>query len=130
MNGHVAGNQSQTQANWQELAIQEERQYKVNSQMWEASIRTNCGGKQNFKIIQFITCEEDEKYGSDWQKLVCKQALIPIVVSERFWRETGRNVARNAINRSRQNTSTAMKRKFQGECKKCTIILATFSMQH
>jgi hypothetical protein len=111
--------------NWQQ-GLQED-QYKVNAQLWEASIRLNCG-KQNFKIIQFIMCEEDEEYGSDWQKLVCKQALIPIDVCERFWRETGRNVARRAINRRRQNTNVAMKKKFQGEC--CKVRRMEYNLTH
>jgi hypothetical protein len=58
----------------------------------------NCG-KYNFKLIQFIVDDDVELFGSDWQKLVCKQINIPEQYSERFWHERGKKVARMAINR-------------------------------
>lgn len=91
-----------------------EAQYQVSAKMWEASVKMNCG-KNNFKLIQFIVDDDVEMFGSDWQRLVCKQINIPEQYAERFWQERGKRVARMAINRRRQNTAIAMKKKFKGK---------------
>jgi hypothetical protein len=97
-----------------------EAQYQVSAKMWEASVKMNCG-KYNFKLIQFIVDDDVELFGSDWQKLVCKQINIPEQYSERFWHERGKKVARMAINRRRQNTGIAMKKRFKGKYRRGLI---------
>jgi hypothetical protein len=57
-----------------------------------------------------------EFFGYDWQKLVCKQINIPEQYSESSGQERGKKVARIAINRRRQNTGIAMKKRFKGKC--------------
>jgi hypothetical protein len=47
--------------------------------------------------------------------LVCKQINIPEQYSECFWHERGKKVASMAINRRRQNTGIAMKKRFKGK---------------
>lgn len=91
-----------------------EAQYQVSAKMWEASVKINCG-KNNFKLIQFIVDDDVEMFGSDWQRLVCKQINIPEQYAERFWQERGKRVARMAINRRRHNTAIAMKKRFKGK---------------
>jgi hypothetical protein len=92
-----------------------ETQYQVSAKMWEASVKMNCW-RNNFKLIQFIVDDDVEKmFGSDWQKLVCKQINIPEQNAERFWQERGKKVARMAINRRRQNTGISMKKRFKGK---------------
>jgi hypothetical protein len=91
-----------------------ETQYQVSAKMWEASVKMNCW-KNNFKLIQFIVDDDVEMFGSDWQKLVCKQINIPEQYAERFWQERGKKVARMAINRRRQNTGISTKKRFKGK---------------
>jgi hypothetical protein len=63
--------------------------------------RQKVGKHLLFGNIQFITCEEDEKFGSVWQKLLCA------VSCELFWKTKGMTEARKALNRKRQNTNNA-----------------------
>lgn len=90
-----------------------EEKYKRCSLLWDAGIRKNIG-KKFFNVIQFILNDEDEEYGSDWQKLVCSELMVPIEDCERFWNECGKKTARVTISRRRQNTTRAMKDQFVG----------------
>jgi hypothetical protein len=63
-----------------------------------------------------ITCDEDEKFGSMWQKLLCRKLPgCPIEKQELFWKTKGMAEARKALNRKRRNTNNAMKREFVGK---------------
>jgi hypothetical protein len=88
-------------------------QCQVSAKMWEACVKMNCG-KYNFKPIQFIVDDDVEFFGSDWQKLICKQINIPEQYAERFWQERGKKVVRMAINQRRQNTEISTKKRFKG----------------
>jgi len=98
---------------WSEEAVREET-YKRCALLWDGGIRKNVG-KKFFGVIQFILSDEDEEYGSDWQKLVCKELMVPDYECERFWNECGKKTARTTINRRRQNTTMAMKKRFIGK---------------
>jgi hypothetical protein len=99
-----------------------------DEEVWVATIKQRVG-KQLFGNIQFITCEEDEKYGSVWQKLLCRKLPgCPIEKQELFWKTKGMTEARKALNRKRQNTNNAMKREFigklnnNGDCVVCGVV--------
>jgi hypothetical protein len=66
-----------------------ETQYQVSAKMWEASVKTNCW-RNNFKLIQFIVDDDVDMFGSDWQKLVCKQINIPETMLSAFGRKEER----------------------------------------
>jgi hypothetical protein len=98
---------------------QQEEDPEGDEGIWLVAIRHNVG-KHLFGNIQFITCEEDEKFGSSmWQKLVCPNKLpgrcCPIEKHELFWKTKGMTEARKALNRKRQNTNNAMKREVVGK---------------
>ena len=92
-----------------------EEEPQGDEEIWLGAIRQKVG-KHLFRNIQFITCEEDEKFGSVWQKLLCRQLPgCPIEKQELFWKTKGMTEARKALNRKRQNTNNAMKREFIGK---------------
>ena len=92
-----------------------EEEPEGDEEIWLGAIRQKVG-KHLFGNIQFITCEEDEKFGSVWQKLLCRQLPgCPIEKQELFWKTKGMTEARKALNRKRQNTNNAMKREFIGK---------------
>jgi hypothetical protein len=68
-------------------------------------------------LYNFIVDDDVEKFGSDWQRLVCRQIMVNKEVCERFWNDRRQEkTARKAMNRRRQNTCSAMKKKrFQGK---------------
>ena len=74
--------------------------------------------KRYFSSCQMITRDADEKYGSNWQKLVCHELPFPPdatdKLKERMWNEFAKQQARNVLNRRRQNTTTVMKKTFKG----------------
>ena len=72
--------------------------------------------KNTFKNQQFITCNDDECFGTPWQKEVCHVAQVNKYVQQ-FWNTKGMAEARTAMNRRRQNTATAMKKTFMGMLK-------------
>jgi hypothetical protein len=100
------------QAAW--VASVREQRYRRSADLWEGGIKKNIG-KKYFNVIQFISCELDEEYGSDWQKLVCQELAVPEEECERFWNEVGKRTARKTINTRRQNTTLAMKKRFKGK---------------
>lgn len=89
-------------------------QYKICAGAWETNVRKGVG-KKFFNFMQFVD-ESAERYGSQWQDVVCKIGGVPQSLSERFWEDRGRKIARATINRRRQNTAIAMRKKFKGEC--------------
>jgi hypothetical protein len=95
---------------------QQEEDPEGDEGIWSVAIRHNVG-KHLFGNIQFITCDEDEKFGSMWQKLLCRNKLpgCPIEKHELIWKAKGMAEARKALNRKRQNTNNAMKREFVGK---------------
>ena len=46
--------------------------YKENEDCW-CSVTRTVVGKHIFDVCQFITCKEDEMYGSEWQQQVCSK---------------------------------------------------------
>ena len=99
-------------------AVREDNVYKTMADMWEQAIKKNCA-KKYFGYVQFLDDDELEKFGSDWQKLVCKQVNVLDDYAEAFWKDKGRNAARTSINNKRGNTSVAIGKKFKGEEWRC-----------
>jgi hypothetical protein len=82
---------------------------------WKNRIRGNAG-KKFFKMIQFIRTDEQERYGSQWQRLVCNDAEIPTEHRQAFWdKHGGKAAARRAINVRRMNIQNQIKKIFQGK---------------
>lgn len=76
--------------------------------------------KYMFNSTQFITNPEQEEWGSIWQDLVCDHMPRPSgphkeVITEEFWKQHGRSMARSHLNRRRQNTTQTMKTRFRGK---------------
>jgi hypothetical protein len=88
-----------------------EARYKDFSKLWSVGIRKNVG-KRYFSYMQFVD-QQEERVGGNWQRLVCEAVGVP--ESIRFWLDVGKKVARSTINRRRQNTTNAMKKRFQGK---------------
>jgi hypothetical protein len=88
-------------------------EYKWNVGAWETHVRKKVG-KMFFNVMQFVD-EDDERYGSTWQGLVCATARVSEKWRERFWLDKGMKIARATINRRRQNTAMAMRKKFKGK---------------
>jgi hypothetical protein len=83
--------------------------------------------KQCFKSIQFIVDEEDEEYGSDWQKLVCAKAEVDPDQAEKFWNRKpggGLVTARATLLSKASNTTNAMKKVFMSKSSKsfCQVV--------
>jgi hypothetical protein len=76
-------------------------------------IRKNVG-KRYFGYMQFVD-QQEERVGGNWQRLVCEAVAAPESIRDRFWLDAGKKVARSTINRRRQNTTNAMKKRFQGK---------------
>jgi|JI7StandDraft_1071085.scaffolds.fasta_scaffold371190_1 hypothetical protein len=71
-----------------------------------------------FAHVQFLGDEEDEAFGSDWQREICGNANMSHLSRDAvsyFWRKRGMVTARKLLNRRRQNINTAMKKKFLGK---------------
>ena len=90
-----------------------EATYQMLAEAWVTNVRKTVG-KKCFNFMQFVL-EVHEHYGSTWQKIVCETVRVPENMRERFWEDKGKKTARTTINRRRQNTATAMKKKFKGE---------------
>jgi hypothetical protein len=94
-----------------------EAHYSINEHLWCTTVRDRVS-KELFDDMQFITCDEQESYGSEWQQEVCERAGINqhgMDYVKAFWQRKGRVLARKTLNRRRQNTNTAMKRMFLGK---------------
>jgi hypothetical protein len=72
-------------------------------------------GKKHFRMVQFITSDNQEAYGSKWQKIVCNECEVPRDKRKEFWNRKGKATARATINRRRMNATNAIKKVFQGE---------------
>jgi hypothetical protein len=90
-----------------------EARYKDFSELWSVGLRKNVG-KRYFSYMQFVD-QQEERIGGNWQKLVCETVGVPESIRDRFWLDIGKKVARSTINRRRQNTTNAMKKRFQGK---------------
>ena len=98
----------------QEADQMESEYYDKNEDCWCSVIRTVVG-KHVFDVCQFITCKEDEMFGSEWQQEVCSKARVKKKYQELFWRKKGMREARKPLNRRRQNTTNSMKKPFLGK---------------
>jgi hypothetical protein len=58
-----------------------------------AAVRTAVSTKHTFKNQHFITCDNDECFGSPWQKEVCHVARVDKYVKQ-FWSTKGMAEAR------------------------------------
>jgi hypothetical protein len=47
--------------------------YSINEPLWCTTVRDRVS-KELFDDMQFITCDEQESYGSEWQQEVCERA--------------------------------------------------------
>jgi hypothetical protein len=90
-----------------------EARYKDFSKLWSVGIRKNVG-KRYFSYMQFVD-QQEERVGGNWQRLVCEAVGVPESIRDRFWLDVGKKVARSTINRRRQNTTNAMKKRFEGK---------------
>jgi len=95
-------------------AVRETNIYKNLVGLWEGGIKKNCA-RLNFGYVQFLDDEEDEKFGSMWQKIVCEQVGVIPEYTELFWQEKGRAAAKRSICNRRSNTSVAVGRRFKGK---------------
>lgn len=95
---------------------EEEKKKRMEAQenMWKL-ICPKVIGKTFFNDVQFINSAEEEKYGSDWQREVCDTIGCPTDIEEEFWTYTGKKLARQMLNRRRQNTTGMMCKKFGGK---------------
>jgi hypothetical protein len=68
-----------------------------------------------YKRMLILNDNEDDKYGSIWQKLLCHKAGVPKEDQQEYWNEKGGMVAaREALRRKRSNLTNAMKERFEG----------------
>jgi hypothetical protein len=86
---------------------------------WNGSI-THIISKHFFNAVQFITSASEEEWGSNWQELLCNYCPRPLganrdAIMEKFWGLHGKSIARNHLNRRRQNTTQMMKTRFKGK---------------
>jgi hypothetical protein len=72
--------------------------------------------KKCFSSIQFIVSVQVEEFGTQWQKIACKNSDIDPDRAEEFWVRKGQTTARAALNRKSMNTTDAMKELFLSKC--------------
>jgi len=111
----MTADQHQQQTEQQLQATDELREYEYNKQVvsW-CDILPKRVSNDLFQYLPFVT-KEHETFGSEWQQLVCAKVGVPPECQKRFWGERGMNLARRAVNRRRNTTTTAMKNKFIGK---------------
>ena len=104
----------QPQQQQQELQkVRDDEAYKLQCDNWSNLIKGG-SARKHFKMMQFISNDSQEEYGSRWQKIICNDVLIPPDKRKDYWNREGKAAARMAINRRRQTISNAMKIKFKG----------------
>jgi hypothetical protein len=68
-----------------------------------------------FKYVQFINREEEVMYGSDIQKVVCKQCHIPENNRLEFWTNVGSDKVEEVLRRKRQTVATSFRCVFESK---------------
>lgn len=91
----------------------DEQFYNENENHWKISI-TTAVRLTLFDERQFLSCEKQEVFGSDWQKKVCNKSSVPKVYQQPFWNRVGKVEARKTLNKRRQTCTNAMKKTFIG----------------
>ena len=84
---------------------------KVN---WQVLATKNVA-KSYFNNVQFTT-GLDDKYGSTWQRMICKVVPLNKDIEKEFWNTFGKKLANQMISRRRQNVTGFMKKKFESKC--------------
>jgi hypothetical protein len=68
-----------------------------------------------FNYVQFINREEEIMYGSDIQKVVCKQCHIPENNRLEFWTNVGSDKVEKVLRRKRQTIATSFRSQFESK---------------
>ena len=68
-----------------------------------------------YKYIQFVNRDEDIRYGSDVQQLVCDHLEIPDVDGRRFWNNVGERTTIEALKRKQQTIGNAFRKRFESK---------------
>jgi hypothetical protein len=105
--------------------LKDESDFAKKCEHWCTAISTTVY-KQCFYSKQLIVDEDEEAFGSDWQKVVCAKAEVDPKRAEEFWEEKkGKSTARDALNNKRSNTTNAMKKVFLSKCS-CKLFCKEF----
>lgn len=65
-----------------------------------------------FRYVQFINRDRDIEFGSNIQKIVCKECNIPELEQREYWSACGIDEVLLVLRRKRQAVSTSMKARF------------------
>ena len=68
-----------------------------------------------FKYVQFINREEEIMFGSNIQKVVCKQCRIPENSQLEFWTNVGSDKVEEVLRRKRQTVMTSFRCQFESK---------------
>lgn len=92
-------------------SVDTEEERKLKYERWNTVVH-RYAGLELFRYVQFINRDTEIAYGSQIQKVVCKQCAIPRKEEEEYWASSGREEVMMVIGRKRQAVTASMKAKF------------------
>lgn len=98
------------------LISPEKKDWEFYMKVWKESLHKNISRKC-FNMVQFTT-EEDDEFGSDWQKMCFKsQNCCPSSRStqKQLWELYAMKECKAALRVKKYNTTGAMRKRFNGE---------------
>jgi hypothetical protein len=107
--------------------LKDESDFAKKCEHWCSAIGTVVN-KQIFNSKQLLVHEDEDEWGSDWQKVVCARAEVDPARAKEFWERKGRSTARDALNNKRSNTTGAMKKVFLSKC--CKLFCKELLLMH
>jgi hypothetical protein len=81
---------------------------------WTVAVRQYVANSL-FRYVQFVNRSRDIDYGSNIQKVVCKQCNIPTDEQQEYWHNRGMDLVLEVLRRKRQAVATSMKIRFGSE---------------
>jgi hypothetical protein len=81
---------------------------------WTVAVRLYVAGDL-FRYVQFINRDRDIEFGSNIQKIVCKECNIAELEQMEYWSACGIDEVLLVLRRKRQAVSTSMKARFGSE---------------
>ncbi len=94
--------------------VDTEEERKLKYERWNTVVHRHAG-LELFRCVQFINRDTEIAFGSQIQKVVCKQCAIPRKEEEECWASSGREEVLMATGRRRQAVTASMKARFGSE---------------
>jgi hypothetical protein len=95
-------------------SVDTEEERKLKYERWNTVVH-RYAGLELFRYVQFINRDTEIAYGSQIQKVVCKQCAIPRKEEEKYWASSEREELVMVIGRRRQAVTASMKARFGSE---------------